>query len=145
MKRQIFALSLGLLAVAAGVQAKEGVANAAAGKRMDLMDEIRASFAVIGGMAQGKTAFDADAAAAARAKLLEDAAMIPAVFKPEESDPKSKAAPAIWEDWDEFTEHAGALETAVQGLDTASLDTVKAGFGPVAKSCGSCHGEFRLK
>ena len=77
------------------------VENPAVQKRMDVMKEIKGAMGVLGGMAKGAIAFDAAAASAAQNTLIEQSDGGP-TFKANETDPKSEALPAIWENWDTF-------------------------------------------
>ncbi|WP_238366314.1 c-type cytochrome [Mesobacterium pallidum] len=107
--------------------------------RQALMKEFGGAMQVIGGMAQGKMAFDAEKAAMAKAAMAAAAPRIPAVFEPQATDPESEALPAIWENYDDFTTRAMTLETAVAGLETGSLDDLRAGMGALGGACGACH------
>ena len=95
-------------------------------------------------MARGKIPFDAAQAERAKAKLSAAAAGIPAAFEVQAEDPKSEALPAIWSNWDDFTAKSVAMETAVSGLDTSSLEDLRAGLGPIGRSCGGCHKSYRI-
>ncbi|WP_158585670.1 c-type cytochrome [Pseudooceanicola sediminis] len=145
MKHFILTMTIGAMTLTGAALANAEVSNPAVKDRMDLMGTIRGSFAVLGGMAQGKVDFDADKATSAQATLVEAAAKIPAKFEPNEADPESEALPAIWENWDDFVDHAAALETAAAALDPSSLETVKAGVGKIGASCGGCHQTYRMK
>ena len=107
--------------------------------RQDLMDSNGGAMKALGGMAKGEIAFDAAAAAAAQATLVANAADIAAKFKDQATDPASRAKPEIWTNWDDFAAKAGDLGKAAAALDTASLDTLKAGLGAVGGACGACH------
>ncbi|NCV11714.1 MAG: cytochrome c [Rhodobacteraceae bacterium] len=65
-------------------------------------------------------------------------------FEANETDPKSEALPAIWENWDTFVEMADDLTFAAEGLDTTSLDGMRGGLGNIGASCGACHKKFRM-
>ncbi|MFN3936353.1 MAG: c-type cytochrome [Gemmobacter sp.] len=136
-------LALCLVLAGGAAVAKEGVTNPVVKERMDLMQTIRANTGVLGEMAQGNRAFDADAAATARANLAAAAAQIPAKFEPQETDPVTDALPGIWENFPDFTTKAEALATAAEGLDTASLDSLRAGMGAVGGACRECHTVYR--
>lgn len=98
----------------------------------------------LGDMAAGKTAFDAAAAAAAKQKLIDDAAQIPVVFKDQAEDPASEAKPDIWANWDDFTAKAAALGKAAEALDSSSLDGLKAGMGDIGAACKACHSGYKM-
>ena len=120
------------------------VENPSVQKRMDVMKEIKGAMGVLGGMAKGAIAFDATAAGAAQNTLVEQSGMVAATFEANETDPKSEALPAIWENWDTFVELAEDLTFAAEGLDASSLDGVRSGLGNIGASCGACHKKFRM-
>ena len=144
MKLQAKILGLGLVLLAGMAVAKEGVTNPIVKERMDLMQVVRVNTGTLGDMASGKAPFDAAKAAEAQAALVAAAADIPAKFEPEETDPVSEAKPDIWMMFDEFTAKGKSLEEAAAAIDTASLDGVKAGMGPVGASCKACHTDYRM-
>jgi cytochrome c556 len=134
------------LALSAGMAfAKEGVQDATVKARMDLMDNNALNAGILGGMASGKTEFDASAAAAAKAALLADAANIGAKFEPEVDDPVSEARPDIWMNWEGFLEKAKGLEAAAGAIDVSSLEGVQAGMSAIGGACKACHSDFRAK
>ena len=120
------------------------VENPLVQKRMDVMKEIKGAMGVLGGMAKGAIAFDATAAGAAQNTLVEQSGMVAATFEANQTDPKSEALPAIWENWDTFVEMAEDLTFAAEGLDASSLDGVRSGLGNIGASCGACHKKFRM-
>jgi len=120
------------------------VENPVVQKRMDLMKEIKGAMGVLGGMAKGAMAFDAAAASAAQNTLIEQSKMVAATFEANETDPKSEALPAIWENWDAFVEMADDLNFAAEGLDATSLAGVRGSLGNIGASCGACHKKFRM-
>lgn len=107
--------------------------------RQALMDANGAAIKVLGDMAGGTVAFDATAAAAAKATLIADAADVPVKFKTNAVDAFSHAKPDVWTAWDDFAAKAGDLGKAAAALDTASLDGVKAGLGNIGGTCKACH------
>jgi cytochrome c556 len=111
--------------------------------RQNLMDANGAAMGVLGGMASGKTPFDAAAAEAAKAQLVKDAEEIPAVFKNNGADPESKSKPEVWTNWDDFVVKAGDLGKAAAALDATSLDGVKAGMGAIGGACKACHMAYK--
>ncbi|MDN5787994.1 cytochrome c [Pseudorhodobacter sp.] len=139
------ALIVGLALSAGMAIAKEGVKDPTVKARMDLMDTISQNTKVIGDMAGGKSAFDASAAAAAKAALMAAAAEIPAKFETEADDPVSEARPDIWMNMEGFASKAKDLETAATAIDVSSLEAVKAGIGAIGGACKACHTDFRAK
>ncbi len=133
------------ISLAGGAFAHGGVQNPAVKERMALMEEIKDATGVLIGMARGKIGFDAAQAEKARVALHSAAKRTPALFKAEETDPKSEALPAIWTDWEDFAAKAALLTAASAALDTSSLDTVRSGVGAVGQACQACHEGYRIK
>jgi len=103
----------------------------------------------IGGMLKGNTPYNADTVAL-NATFLENLARMPwDGFQPSTSSVKSAAKPEIYKDTAKFKAASDALEAATAKLGAAARAKdeagVKATFGGVAKACGSCHDDFRVK
>lgn len=112
--------------------------------REELMETIGKNTKTLGDMAGGKAEFDAAAAEAAKAAIVEAAAKIPATFETQGgADPADEAKPEIWANWDDFTKKAGALEAAATALDSSSLEAVQAGMGAIGGACKDCHTSYR--
>ena len=141
--KKIAITSIAIALTAAAIHAHT-VDNPAVQKRMDVMKEIKGAMGVLGSMAKGAIAFDAAAAGAAQKTLIEQSGMVATTFEANETDPKSEALPAIWENWDTFVEMADDLTFAAEGLDTTSLDGMRGGLGNIGASCGACHKKFRM-
>lgn len=109
------------------------------------MKDVGAATGTLGEMVKGEVAFDAGRAAAARAGLVEAADRVPALFEARESDPKSEALPAVWEDWDGFLAQADAMQEAARGLETGSAASLRDGFADLGRSCRACHEDYRLE
>ncbi len=112
--------------------------------RKEQMQAQRMAVAVLGDMASGKTAFDAAAAAKAKADLAALGAQIPARFEAEVTEAASKSKPEIWMMWDDFVTKAEALTAAAEALDAGSLDGVKAGMPAIGGACQACHQAYRM-
>jgi cytochrome c556 len=132
--------------LSAGIALAEGDATEPnALLREGTMQAIGGSMKVLGDMAGGKAAFDATAAEAAKAKLIEAAGQIPTSFATQgEPDPTSEAKPEIWADWDGFLKNAQDLKAAAEAADVSSVDTIKASMGTLGGVCKDCHTEFRV-
>lgn len=131
------------LIMVGGIALAEGAADPDVKARQDLMDANGGAMKTLGGMAEGKMAFDAAAAEAAKATLVANAADIAAKWKNNASDPASHSKPAIWTAWDDFTAKAGDLGTTAAALDVSSLDGVKAGLGAIGGACKACHTAYK--
>ncbi|WP_299724381.1 cytochrome c [uncultured Tateyamaria sp.] len=133
------------LLCATAALAHKGVTNPAVMARMNGMSAIADGVKVLGTMAKGQIAFDQASAREAASAIARHSAESVALFTPEESDPKSEALPAIWQNFDDFTAKARALEVLASDLATSitSLEDVQAGMGPLGASCKSCHSAYR--
>lgn len=147
-KRTLIAVSF-LVATTTVVLAHSG-ATGIVKQRMDMMGDIGDSMKAIGTMMKGEAAYDADAAKAAAMTIVGHADEIPKLFPEGSTQKPTEALPAIWENWDEFVRITEQMKSDAQQLaDAAALATqasqIRAQFGAVGKSCGSCHEKFRLK
>lgn len=112
---------------------------------MDGMSAIAENLKVIGTMAKGEIAFDANAAREAASAMAEHAAATPELFEANETDPKSEALPAIWAKFDDFTAKALELESIAKGL-SASISSpadLRPALGALGENCKSCHENYR--
>ncbi|HEY6917712.1 MAG TPA: cytochrome c [Tabrizicola sp.] len=113
--------------------------------RSDLMKTIGKNTGILGDMAGGKAAYDAAAAEAAKAAIVEAAGKIEATFKDQgAADPASEAKPEIWAEWDDFLADAKKLGEAAGAMDVASAESIGAGMGALGGACKDCHSEFRV-
>ena len=142
MRKTVLILTSSLM-IASMALAHNGVKNPAVMARMQGMEQIGAASKVLGNMARGRVAFDAEAATSAKAALAQHAAEIPALFEAQEDDPKSEALPAIWSDFADFTAKADTLRDAAKAMDVTSAETIAAGMGEVGGACRSCHKAYR--
>lgn len=105
---------------------------------------------VLGGMAQGKVAYDATAAQAAADVLAENAQTSMVDLFPAGSDSDrfadTRALPAIWTNLEDFTSKAEALSVAALAMQDAagqSLEAVQGAMNGLGGACGSCHQSYR--
>ena len=145
MQKLVKITAVALVLGAGAVVAHEGVQNAAVKARMDGMVELGAGLKVLGNMAKGTLAFDADQARAAAAAIAAAAAETPALFEAQEDDPKSEALPAIWTNFADFTAKAEALEAAANAAasNISSVEDIRAALGAIGGECRSCHTAYR--
>ncbi len=103
----------------------------------------------IGGMLKGVAPYNADVVAVNATYLENLARMAWDGFQPSTSGVKSAAKPEIYKDAAKFKAAADALESATAKLGAVARAKdeagVRASFGAVAKACGSCHDDFRVK
>lgn len=125
--------------------AHSGVQNPAVKARMMLMGQIKDATAILGGMAKGKIAHDAAQAAMARAALIAHSGEIAAAFEAADSDPKSEALPAIWNNWQDFRQKADAMTAAAEAMGTGSPTDIGTGMAALGRSCGGCHKLYRIE
>lgn len=112
---------------------------------MDLMGQIKDATATLGGMAQGKRAFDPGEARAAKKALNAHSGQVGAAFREQATDPKSESRADIWLDWDGFEARARTMLLAAKALDTTSREALNESFAPLGASCGGCHKLYRIK
>jgi|JI10StandDraft_1071094.scaffolds.fasta_scaffold422104_3 cytochrome c556 len=143
-----FAKALLISAVlASGVAYAEDMAptDPSAIAREEVMKMIGQNIGILGDMAGGKTAYDAAAAEAAKAALVEATGKIEAAFMDQgAADPASKAKPEIWANWDDFLVKAKAASDAAGAMDVASAETIGAGMGALGGACKDCHTTYRM-
>lgn len=126
--------------------AHEGVTNMAVKMRMQAMSGIADNMKTLGQMAKGASAFDADVARLAAARIAAHAADTPELFKALETDPKSEALPLIWEQFDDFTRLSLTLEqVATEVADTLSQQAdLRPALARMGETCKNCHRDYRL-
>lgn len=102
----------------------------------------------IGAMVNARVPYDA-AAATANAEIVATLSRLPFVgFVPDTaSTEKGRANAKVWSDRATFDDRTRKMQEEVGKLvvaaKTNNLDTLKAAFGEVGKSCKSCHDDFR--
>lgn len=132
--------------LAAGVAyAQEEPTDPNAIAREELMKIQGQNTGILGNMASGKAPYDAAAAEAAKAALIETSAKIEETFMTQgAADPVSEAKPEIWTSWEDFLVKASALNTAATALDVSSVETIGAGMGAIGGACKDCHTTYRV-
>jgi len=105
---------------------------------------------VLGGMAQGKIGYDADAAAAAAGNLLALSKLNQSTYWPVGSDSfdnaNTRALPALWDNFGDVGKKATDLIAAAAAMDAAAgggLGALQAAMGPLGGACGACHKAYR--
>lgn len=109
------------------------------------MKEIAQSLKVIGQMAKGASAFDAEQARQAASAIASHAGEITSLFEANETDPKSEAKPAIWENYSEFSDKANSLEVLATELSASIVSEadLKGALSSLGKSCKGCHSIYK--
>ncbi len=142
MRKDITALAL-TLAFTGAALAHSGVKDPKVKAWMANMELIAEQTKLIGDMAKGAAAFDADAAEAALALIAARAEEIPDLFADEADDPKSEARPAIWTQWDDFESEAASLVEIAANAEVETLDDLRIALRDLGATCKSCHGTYR--
>jgi len=141
-------LALAVVALGAGLSGIAVAADDPIAERQALMQKNQDAAKIIFGMAQGRVPYDADQAAAAAQSIADDMVEFVTLF-PEGSDQgDTSAAPAIWENMDDFKARAATMATDAEAAVAAApngLDAFVASLAPIGQGCGSCHEAYRLK
>jgi cytochrome c556 len=138
-----------LLLLAMGLPAQAQIA-----KPEDAIKYRKASFTVmaahfgrLGAMANGRTPYDAKAAAD-NADVVATLSKLPwAAFGEGTDKGDTRAKPEIWKEAAKYKEAADKMQAEIVKLNTAAkagnIDALKVAFGPAAASCKACHDNFR--
>ena len=146
-----FTLALTVAAVAIAQDTPAVVVDPAiAGMTNEQLVETRQNAMKQNGMTlRGAASLTGDEAVAAATSLLQNFTNLPDLFREGSITDKSKALPAIWENWDDFrarfdhnAEVAANMLAAAQSGDTA---TYTAAIEELGKSCGACHDTYRAR
>jgi len=140
-------VAIGILFVASGAFAHSG-ATGIVKERMDGMTALAASMKSLVGMSKSGN-IDLDKVRDAAKVLQSHSGDEMTARFPEGSLPKvSEASPAIWTDWDRFSEIAQDLHTEAIRLDQATaVDALDLGefVTRLGETCSACHKDFRIK
>lgn len=134
-------------AVGPGLVAAHQGASGIVKERMDAMKAIADATKALSQMIRGQAAFDATRAVAAAATIESHADDFDRLFPEGSTDHPSEALPAIWQDWEAFSELADELVQGAADLAASAgdgPDGIRPSFAVVAGTCKSCHERFRL-
>lgn len=117
--------------------------------RQEEMKKVGGAMGTIGGIAKGEKPYDAEAVKAALMTMAEVGKTFPDHFPAgSETGMDSEAAPAIWQNMDDFKAKAAKL-VSVAEAQLATLPADQAAVGETMKAvgavCGDCHETYRLK
>lgn len=137
-----------LLISASAVFAQQSVVD----KTQKMMKDNGRNIMQLSAMAKGDKPYDQAVVDAALKQFDETAKDLPKQF-PESvkglkaTDSKYSASPKIWDERAKFDAEIATFAKAVNDAkaNVKNLDTLKASFPAIGKSCGSCHEGFRLK
>lgn len=148
MKKTIFALAAATALVGTVASAQDFSANLKA--RQGQFRILALNLGILGGMAQGKIAYDADAAQRAADTLVAVSHIDPTPLWPEGSDNMSidgtRAMPVIWDQHDDFLSKWGGFGAAAAEMQTvAATGQVALGpmMGKLGGACKACHDTYR--
>lgn len=146
MKHIWIAAGVITIATTAGF-AHQGVQNPTVLARMEGMSELADQVEVLGNMARGITAFDAEAANAALAALAGEANRIIDLFEEPATDPQSEARAGIWDNFADFSQRAMELEILASELSGTieDRDSVVTTLRRVGAQCSGCHEDYRIE
>lgn len=118
-------------------------------ERMMLMEDVGKSMKGIAGMIKGKAPYDSSEIARLSGIIQERGGdHLTKVFPAGSLDAPTEALPAIWSQWDRFSDLAAQLSIkaeALQKSSSAEKPVVMQAFGGLAKTCSTCHTDFREK
>lgn len=104
----------------------------------------------LGAMAKGEMEYNAEAATAAATNLAALTKLNQMALWPQGSDSdiveKSRALPAMWQNFPDVMEKGGALASAADAMVTAAstdLASLQGAIGAVGGACGACHKAYR--
>ena len=120
--------------------------------RQAFFQVVKFNMGTLGAMVKGKRDYDSAVAEAAAKDIysltmLNNSLMWPAGSDNSASD-ETKAKPEFWSNSADVMEKHAAWNKAAEQLAADAgkgLDQLKASFGPVGKSCKSCHDNYRAK
>jgi len=100
-------------------------------------------------MVKGQQPYDAALFAWYAGVIQSTSFMLPDAFAPGSDKGDTRARPEIWTDAAKFKQvvdnfNADATKL-VAAIKAGNLDAVKGPFGALAKNCGGCHNDFRMK
>jgi cytochrome c556 len=141
--RTVIASAAFVLATYAAVAQVDAIAT-----RKQIMKGVGDQTKVGGAMAKGEAPYDQTKAMAIFTTYVDASEKVPSLF-PEDSKTggETAALPAIWEKMDDFKARFVKLgEDAKAALASVKdLDTFKATFSAITKTCGGCHETYRMK
>lgn len=148
MKKRIFAIAATAAAIGTVAVAQDYSANLKA--RQGQFRIMALNIGILGGMAQGKIDYNAEAAQRAADTLVAVSKIDPGPLWPEGSDTMSidgtRAMPAIWDNHDDFLSKWGDFGEAAANIQQVAANGQEA-LGPAVRNlggaCKACHDDYR--
>lgn len=116
--------------------------------RKALMKESGQATAALVKMTKGETPFDLSTAQASFKAYQNIATKMPALFPDNtKTGGETTAAPAIWENMNDFKARFAKFEADAKAAEASvkDLDSLKAAVATVTRNCGGCHETYRVK
>lgn len=137
--------AFGLTAVA---QAQQNRAAQQIKYRQAVFTVLGTQFGIMGGMAQGRTPWDAKAFATAAERAASIATVAPDTFPAgSESGARTDAKPEIWKNSEEFGRMMRDLQDKTRALAAAAKggdqNAAKAALGAAGQTCKACHDKYK--
>ncbi len=138
----------------AAYAADSGPHDKAIKARQAMFQTYNFNLGILGAMAKGKMEYNADLAAESAANLNAAANFGQSAYWPVGSDSatlgkeRTRALPALWENYADVGEKAKALTdaTAILNVEAGkSLEALQGAMGAAGKSCKGCHDDYRAK
>ncbi|WP_440409720.1 c-type cytochrome [Neorhizobium petrolearium] len=144
LKSMIIAAGFGCLCLSAAFAQEEPQAL-----RQSQMKAVGGALGTLGGIAKGEKPYDAQAVTAALTTISTTMKAFPNQFPAgTETGAETEAAPAIWQNTNDFQAKAQKLSADAESL-LAAVPADQAGVGSAMKTlggaCGDCHQTYRLK
>ena len=145
--------ALALAAAGGPSRAHEGASGIVA-ERMEMMESLGDAMKRLASMYRGEAPYDPAAVRQAAVTIgRHGGEHMTRMFPPGSLDHSSEALPAIWQDWDRFTELADELAVHAESLSGSAEDGDITGaaaalpsrgdFARLGRVCSACHTEFR--
>ena len=148
MKKTFLTLALATAVAATGALAQD--TNQAVKARQGQFNILAINLGILGGMARGEVAYDADTAKAAADSIGAVSMVTQVPHWPEGTDSMTvdgtRALPAIWENLPDVLDKWAALGTAAGELQTAAAtgqEAIGPALGALGGTCKACHDAYR--
>ncbi len=147
LRAGIVAVAL-VFAGASAVQAQEDMEQAVE-VRQSLLKLVRWNLGPLGDMARGRAPLDIERVGLNAARIEGLFGMMGDAFATDTrgADVETDALDRIWEESEQFAEKISAARQAAADLaevaGTGDEDSVRAGIGGLARTCGSCHDDYK--